>query len=75
MIPIMVIILKPDSQNSNSPKKSNSTAVDNYNRNKKDGNEDAWVDLISRNPVLNDKSGCRQLIGCDDDVFDPQTVM
>lgn len=45
--------------------------VDTNNCNPEYSNKYSWVDAIPVNPVLYDERASRQLIWCDNDVFEP----
>ena len=43
-------------------KETNSKVVDSYNGDQEDGDENSWVNLVSRHPILQDERRCSELV-------------
>lgn len=55
-------------------KESNTKVVDDADDDEEDGDEYTRINRLSRYPVLDDESSSRQLVGRDDDVFEPVSI-
>lgn len=50
---------------------SDTKVIDGDNNHQEYGNEHTWVYAVRRTPILNDQSGRRKLVWCDDDILEP----
>lgn len=53
---------------------TDSKVVDGDNDDEEYGDPYSWIDLVARQPVLNDQSGGGKLVGRDNDILEPVTV-
>lgn len=56
------------------PKETNAKVVDTNDADEEDGDPNTRIDAITRQPILDDQGSGGQLIGRDDDVFEPVSV-
>lgn len=48
--------------------------VDAEDGDEEDGNKDAWVELFTGDPVLNDQGGGGKLVGCNNKIFEEVAI-